>query len=91
MVDDDLGLFALLPDSRQADIHTGIRVPYLSSSVKGLRGFVRLSVLSPRMFLALPYPYCRQKPAYHHFEPYHRRVRRRERRHAGQEELVLSR
>jgi hypothetical protein len=66
-VDDDLGLFALLPDSRQADIHIGIRVPYLSSSVKGLRGFVRLSVLSPRMFLALPYPYCRQRPAYYHF------------------------
>jgi chitin synthase len=43
MVNDDLGLFALLPDSRQADIHTGIQdhiSHHLSKAFEGLFGSV---------------------------------------------------
>lgn len=72
MVDDDSGLFTpsplLLPE---LTLNIGIRVLYLSPFVKGLRESVRFSVVSSWMFLALPYPHCRQGSAYHHLQSYH--------------------
>jgi len=92
MVDDDPSLFTplLLRSPNLLILYTGIRILYLPPSFKGFRELVRLGILSSWMFLALPYTYRRQGPAYHYLEPYHRRVRRRQRRHAAQEELILS-